>query len=636
MGFWETMPDAGKKEVVQKDDFWNTVPDAKAEGTKKETSDNIVPEEKTPKWKTMGQDIYEGGKKAVLNTLSLLEPGKISDKSKIKAQEYGNPYTEKTIKRADESQKRIESNVEAIKEGKKNVQSPTLYAVGEQLTSLAPFAMLPGSNTIQLLRTGLSSAVGSGIAQTLAPDNNIVDTIGQIAGGLGLNIIDFTKKIPSVTKQLGEKFKIPTTAGEKLNSPLLKKIETLQEKVPFSGMRTFREHQQEGTHQAAKNLIGEYIINPNSPDIMRSNREFSSNMYESMKGLVKEIPNQRIDPTETKKISKRLLDRFPDIFKKLQDTKTEGIIRNIMQDTADKQPKLTLAERMQEMPGAIPKMQGRTVVSEPNRYNKPIDKEALWYEKGNETDLDQWRRLFKGMTPEMPKEVPKTIKEPIPTSITFDEAWTLREGLGELIGQAKKLSYSGKVNNTAYGEMKSLFKAINNDMDNWTESIGRKDISEALKSANEAYKQYVVRYDVLSRAYDKSIREIGDQVFFSPAKFSNKLDAIVKKDKYFNTFTPKQKEELSGLANIMQVAKRAGQFHENVPTGNRMLDAWLIKEAVHTAEIPLSWVSTFLTTTKPGQSILMKAAKVKANSPEMADLMKQTYIQMVRHNQGQE
>jgi hypothetical protein len=395
-------------------------------------------------------------------------------------------------------------------------------------------------------------------------------------------------------------------------------------------MTRFRESQQEDVHNAAKSVIGEYMASPNSSDAMQANRAFSDSIYEQVKDLAAEVPNQAIRPSQTKPVAEALLNRYPDIFKKLQDTKMEGIIKNIAGDVADIRPRpLGTNEKWQEMIGDEPITKGRTVVSSPSRYNAPPEN-TQWFVRGGESDLDQFRRMYKGMTPEVPIEIPRPKPQPIPMTMTFDEAWELRKGLGTKIGQARKLLASGAVDQTEYGQLKALFSAVSSDIDNWASSIGREDISGGLRAANEAYKQYVVRYDVLSRAYDQSIREIGDQTFFSPAKFSNKLDSIVKKDKYLGTFIPKQKEELSGLANIMQVAKRAGQFHENVPTGNRFLDAWLIKEAVHTAEIPLAWVSTFLTTTKPGQAIVSRAAKIQAQSPEMANLIKQTYIQMIR------
>jgi len=399
---------------------------------------------------------------------------------------------------------------------------------------------------------------------------DVLTGAGMEAGGAltGKAIEAVAPAVSKVASGLSEKWKIPTTIGEKSQSPLMQRIETLNERVPFSGMTTFRKAQQEATHQAAKKFLGDYIANPEAPNI-EGNRAFADSLYKEVKGLVAQVPNQEIKPSQTKPIAEALLRRYPDIFKKLQDTKTEGLIQDIVKGVKDE------------------KTPASTILG-------PSGKPAI----------------------------PASSK---PKTLTFDEAWELRKGLGEKIGQARKLLASGQVDQTAYGQLKSLFSSISNDMDTWAGSIGKPEISEGLKSANDAYKQYVVRYDVLSRAYDKVTREVGDKTFFSPQRFSNALDSIVKKDRYLKTFTPEQRTDMVGLANIMQVAKRAGQFMENPPTGNRAVDLILAGGSVTTPEVPISWVTTFLTTTQPGQKLLTAAAKMQPGSPEMANMISGIY-----------
>jgi len=403
---------------------------------------------------------------------------------------------------------------------------------------------------------------------------------GSLLGGMPLagatkGLLTKEAAVAPVVLGAGAKYNIPTTFGEDTARILPQKIETLMEKVPYSGMTRFRAKQLDAAQSAAKLNLSKYIANPTAPDTMTANREFVSGLYDEVKKIVAEVPadKQTITPTNIKDTAGSLLKRYPDIFKRLQDTQTEGILQDIVGGVKDI----------------------KTVTPNPSRFGELT-----------------------------PAYVSETVKK-TPKMLTFDEAWTLRQGLGEKIGQARKLLARGEVDQTAYSQLKALYGAVSTDMDAWATKIGQPEITAQLNGANAAYKQYVVKYDIMQRTYDKAVGVTGAGEMFSPKTFSTSLKNIAYKDKSLKTFSPDEINEMTGLANVMQVVKRAGQYKENVPTGNRFLDLWLVKEAITTALTPISWVGTYLATNPTGKKLALEAANLNPASPEMGRLVQKLY-----------
>jgi hypothetical protein len=205
--------------------------------------------------------------------------------------------------------------------------------------------------------------------------------------------------------------------------------------------------------------------------------------------------------------------------------------------------------------------------------------------------------------------------------VTFDDLWQLRDGLGDLIGKAKKKLNTGDVDKSQISQLNALYKSVYSDIDNWASSIGQPQISKAVKTANEGYKKYVVKYDLLQRAYDKAAGAEGAGKMFSPQTFSTQLNKLILKDKTYKSFDPNEIQQMTGLANIMQVVKRAGQYMENPPTGNRLtlpVLGEIAKEAGFLASLPITGLAKLLTTTQRGQNLALAASKLNPNSQGMA------------------
>jgi hypothetical protein len=238
--------------------------------------------------------------------------------------------------------------------------------------------------------------------------------------------------------------------------------------------------------------------------------------------------------------------------------------------------------------------------------------------------------------------VTREIKQP-QNPLTFDEMWTLRQGLGEKIGQVRAAIARKEVgyDETLHSQLKSLHSAVSNDMENWANSIHKPEITKAFNSANDAFKNNVVKYGVLQRAWEKAAGpnpEVGK--LFSPQKFSNALSDIIKKDKVYNQFTKSEISEMSGLANIMQVVKASGQYMANPQTGARLTIPALgavaedvayhilgAKTAMGTGGVAIAGtaVAKFLTSTTMGKNFALAASKVEPQSLAMQMIVKGIY-----------
>lgn len=453
--------------------------------------------------------------------------------------------------------------------------------IGEFIGQAAPTLVVPGGVAGGFLKRAATSALSGGAVGAIQPTVEGESLAGNIAkgagaGGLASGVISAGGKLVntvakksnlSKVSEAAKKFGVRTTLGEDIGNPVVAKAETWLESIPIIGLKGFREKQQKEAAVAAKDFMAKYIFDPASPDAGSSNREYVNGLYEGFKGLVSTV-KAPIEPTATKQTAKTLLARYPDIFKKFQDAKTEGLLADIVGGTKDIVKKSPVLDS-----------KGRQIVT-------------------------------------------KTEKK-----LTFDELWTLRDGIGEMIGQARKKLGAGDVNKTQYGQMKQLFKSVSDDLDTWAEKAGRKDVTEAFKAANDSYKTYVVKYDVLRRAYDKATGEVGAGEMFSPKKFSTALKNIAYKDKELKKFSKEEIEEMTGLANVLQVVKRAGQYAENPPTGAR----WGLPTVGALAGIkavPYVVVARFLSGTEAGKRLVMSSSKIEPKSPLMGRIVQEIYRQL--------
>jgi hypothetical protein len=475
--------------------------------------------------------------------------------------------------------------------------------IGSTLGNVASTAVIPGGLGGSLLKrilTGAAGGAASGFVQPTAEDESSLNNtlwMGGI-GGLGGAMFGGKRKITNaiqgnimkpdqvVTKganalgqavdltrqqiaDLAKKYDINPTFGESTGSNFSKNLELIGERFPsVFGLAQYRKGVVQAADDAANRFLEQYMVNPSAAVPMQANRRFASSIYDDLKRIISGVPVQEIKPDETKAVATKLLERYPGMFDFSQDAKMKNILTQVVKGTED----------LQLMDAA------GNVITKPRTF-------------------------------------------------TFDDLWMLREGLGDAIGQARQKMTRGDVNATQVGELRKLFGAVSRDMDNWAGSIGAPGISQTFKAANDAYRHYVVKYDILQRAYDESTVAAGkgDREYFSPQVFSKNLRNIVYKDKELKRFTSNELSEMAGLANIMQIVKRSGQFAGQQNTGIQMLTlgtplsiggaiGGAVGGGLGGAALGAGGVAIgagtlkFLTATKPGKALLMSASHIEPNS----------------------
>lgn len=469
---------------------------------------------------------------------------------------------------------------------------------GSIVGQTAPGMAIPGGVAGGALRragtAGLSGALQGGLGFVPEGGSRGMNAMtGGAGGAVGSGMISGAGKVWNAmtgrVPPMGNKWNIPTTLSEETRG-IPSRTDVLLERAPgIFGTKAFRERQHDAAFQAAQKFLADYIANPLGQTV-ESNRAFVKGLYDEFKSILKGVP-QEIRPVNTQKTAQDLLDQFPEVFEKLQDRKSKAAIMDILKGTTPESGAATQFAK-DTTGGLFPPGMG------------PTGKSSLNYR-------------------------------------SFDDMWQLRQALGENLGFAKR-----ELNRTNYNKYKDLWLAVSKDMDEWSKAIGRPDVLEKFRGANDAYKHYVVKHHAVQQAYDKSINELGQNTYFSPQKFATNLKKIIEKDKVMGTFKPGEIEEMAGLANIMQVVKRAGQYTENPPTGNRwgaltmggMAEAAMFKAGGVAGMLKgtaLAGVTAgamkFITTTNPGKKLALAASKVNPDSPAMKAIVNSIYRQAPKY-----
>ncbi len=546
--------------------------------------------------------------------------------------------------------------------------------IGEVAGKALPFVTVPGGVAGgALARAGTAALAGGamGFVEPTAPGESVagnvalgVATGGAMSGALSTagKVINAIKEpLKNSIQQLSEKTGIRATLGEVTQHPLIKKAETWLEEIPIIGLRKYRQKQQKEAQTFTKGLIEQFIHDPDAPNIMEANEIYVKSLYNNMKELVPGIDKQVIKASETSKSAAEMLIRSSEVFKKFQDNKMENLLKDIIRGTQEESaPILGFVDKMKLgktttitekpvfgvveniKPGSTKTITERGVIGISPEGKPTYGMPSTRTIQGEPTSSGRsimygtpTQRTIKGEPISAGREIVYGQKTVSPREASFNELWGLREGIGRFIREEnKKLERLGvgEVNRYQLSQFKNLYRSVSNDMESWAEKIGRPDIKEAFKVANEAHKQFIVRYDKLQRVYDKATVNVGDEKFLSPQKLASYLKKdIIDKDKYSHKFTEDQIKEFAATENIMRVIHRAGQFKENPPTGLRYglpITAGVLREAGIYAGLPITVAARFLTSTEVGKKIVLSASKVEPQSPAFLRIVNELYNQL--------
>lgn len=514
------------------------------------------------------------------------------------------------------------------------VASAVMGATG-QMAATAPLMLLPGgAATSAITRMGNAAAQGGAVGfltPTTDGESVIQNTLIGTGAGAGASGVLSTlgKAFNAVagkfaTPEIAERYAasrssgVPLTAGELMNSPALKKTETLLENAPIVGTGGFRSRQADATLNAARNAVER--VRPGAADdageaihaslrrVLSGNKAEAKSLYDAVEQASLQPGVTAIVPDNTRSAAAQLLKDYPDIFDRLPAGTVKAKLDAVIGATgpkaspvlgADGSPILTPAEMTFE--------EARFLRKQLSNYIGRASKSA-----GAVGD-DELRQLT-------------ALKSGLESDIATWGSQSQNAGVKQAFESANGF-YREKV---APFKDALLNKAAGKDFD--TDTIfktfvkpGRENLAGKLVGNLDAEGHQAVKYGVLKSAFDNAMDDKSGA--FSPLKFASGIDKLGSANNAI--FSDVERQQLTGLVKVMTAAQRAGQFMENPPTGNRVaqlllgagglagpaIGAFSAQSAFAGAGI--AKLMTTLTTTEPGKRFLIAASKLPAESAEL-------------------
>ena len=414
---------------------------------------------------------------------------------------------------------------------------------------------------------------------------------------------------PPSLGNLSQQFDVPLTAGEATQSPFMQRLDTYLERLPFIGIRGFRERQQAAIKGAANKLVNE--AGESVDDAGEAIRSSLNRVYQSSRGTASKLfdrvdeaasganiqvygQNRQRAAAEILQEQARLARQKaadPAVEKAARDT-LEGLPMSFGDARKLRSVKLTdirAAERG-EISGSVKP----TTVAALKRLEQALEADMEeWAVAHGGGVLSKWRNANHYYTTRVVPFKDRTIRKVSDDS--FDPDAIIRTFIRpDSRGTASKL-------------------------------VNRLDLK-----GKEA-----VRYGVLRQAFDDAQDSSG---FFSPQSFRNSVERLGKTRQ--RVFTPQQETQIEGFARLAEAAKRAGQFRENPPTGARLMDVAMGGGgvALYGASGPAGMLAgaagvktlSVLMTTQRGRALLSRAAQYAPDSPQMANAMRAAIIEVNR------
>ena len=463
------------------------------------------------------------------------------------------------------------------------VGQTTAGKVGSFAGEVAPYFALPGG----------AVARGASLWQTIAAGARL----GGLAGGLvraaasgGTRLANTVtgnmRPEAQVVESLGKQFGVPTLAPDAAQSPMLAKVATIAEDIPFSGIAKARIQQSKAAGDAAESLAGRL-----APQIDDVGREIQGSLTRRTEALQK-AAGVRYD-----RVAKAADPLGPVPLTNLKTT-AQKLLDDAKQDI---DPNAGLIARLENIA---------------NANTAPNFSKARQYRSGIG---DEIRKLE--------------------TSMDLKSARPLQQLKGALEQDMNAFA------NNAGGEVSARWKSADRFFRERVVPQRESDIARAMRNKNpdEVFKQFIrssgqdraqrlynaldtkgrdaVKAGILQQALDKATLEGSKGVTFSPAKFAQELERVQGGVGVF--FRGADRKEMNGFVKLMRHVERAGQVAENPPTGNRLVlpfilgDTLALGGGMTAGAAGSSLLTRTLFTTQAGKRLLLAADRFSTGSPKL-------------------
>lgn len=465
-------------------------------------------------------------------------------------------------------------------------------------------------------------------------------------------------------ERLGQKFGVPTTAGDASGSVAMRKAEVGLESVPLVGMGAFRQGQDRAAGTAATGVAQQLLDEMNSQgwsNLGQVQRAAQAGR-KGAQALLDEIDAAGSDWTRILQASGNL--------KLFQGKLAADAAYDKVGQLAAQHGEVPLTETMRVLTEL--RRNGAVDILPEESTAKVLDK--MFGRLNAEAGIPAQQVASQAAGAE--GAVVSSLPAQSMADTSFEGLRRLRSRLGGMIQDGKK-GANAAVGTEGTGILERLRGAVEKDMEAFAKSNGPelatawrdadriyktqvvpfKDraLASAMKSAtpDEIFDQFMkrgregraanfyealdpkgqaaVRLGFVENAMEKALNPgAGDQAaIFSPGRFAKYLEDMRKP--LGVVLKGQDKWELDGLTKLMRHVERAGQFAENPPTGNRLMQLAVGSSLAGAAKFVDPWAAVgawgaaktakVLLTTSAGKRLLLAASEMPVGSKVMQDLV---------------
>lgn len=487
--------------------------------------------------------------------------------------------------------------------------------VGRFVGNVAATAPIPGGAVGKVIPRILAGAAAGGVSAGLMPtkegESRLKNMgIGAATGGVATGLMaaggkaisglrgDKSAAVSQDLAQQARNFGVPLTVGELRQNPAFQRIEQMLERVPLVGTLGFREKQATQLSRAAQALadnygagitdVGEELQSSLARTLARNKTE-ATRLYDAV-GQAAQGAQGKVELNNLKQTVQQIAGR-------------EGVLPEVIQDSKILSAVAKYGE-LEDMPFDV----ARVVRSRLGQELRRVEKQAV---SGSVSDEEVAAiRLIRGA---LERDL---------------DDFAAREG-GDIGRMYREANAFYRTNVVPFKD-RMIRKAGSEDFD--TDQIiktfiknDRPQLAAKLMGRLDQNGQAAVKFAILKDAFENASE---GKTPFSPAKFAQRLEKLGKSK---NTiFDAQERQQIEGFTRLARAAERAGQYAENPPTGQRVLDA-----AIGAGSITGAWFNpgavafgagasaTFskLLTSNTGRSILTRAAGIPPQSQAMQRLL---------------
>jgi len=425
---------------------------------------------------------------------------------------------------------------------------------------------------------------------------------------------------------LGERWGVRLSVGDITGRGIIPKTETLLESVPGVGAQGFRERGQQAIRQAGETYTAaqrQAMIDTPWRNLAQLQRAAGQQTARgtAARALLAEIDNAgddwgrviqasgKLNLFQDRLRAEQLYDRVERLAAPLGNVRVTQTLRAIDDAVADVQGAVLPSTEVQREVGGLLQRAREAIATVPTG---PLPDTSYARMRRLRSDLgDMQRTATEPLTARYLGQVKSALENDL-------AAFTTGSGVPALQQAQRQADQFYRTRVVRYREG-ALARAIERDLPDeiYRKFVqqGKGDRATEFYGGLDARGQSAVRYGMAQEAIEAATS--GGTDLFSPAKFAQSLRRAEEASGVF--FQGQARWELNGLRHLMEHSKRFGQFAENPPTGNRLVQGGIIGGVLWNPALAAQLFGSakgaqWLFMTRPGRNLLLAASDLQPGS----------------------